>query len=88
MFDNGVMTNDCWCRDETESLLWAADTRLCYLARVGIAIHSYNPLWDYIDVLYFVDISLESTSTFFLNISQCFVQIIIHVLSEDLYLPK
>jgi hypothetical protein len=21
-FGNGVMTNDRWCRDETESLLW------------------------------------------------------------------
>jgi hypothetical protein len=21
-FDNGIMTNDWWCRDETESLLW------------------------------------------------------------------
>jgi hypothetical protein len=22
-FGNGVMTNDRWCRDKTESLLWA-----------------------------------------------------------------
>jgi hypothetical protein len=24
-FDNGIMTNDWWCRDETESLLWCTN---------------------------------------------------------------
>jgi hypothetical protein len=41
-FGNGVMTNDWWCHDKTESLLWAASTRLCCSTRAGIAVYSHN----------------------------------------------
>jgi hypothetical protein len=54
-FGNGVMTNDRWCRDETESLLWV-HTWLSCSARAGIVVNSRDPLRDYTDVLSFVDI--------------------------------
>jgi hypothetical protein len=63
---NGVMTNEWWCRDKTESLLWAADTRLCYSTRADIVVYSHNPLWNYTSVLSFVHTSLESFYVFVL----------------------
>jgi hypothetical protein len=55
VFGNGVMTNDRWCRDETESILWV-HTWLSCSACAGIVVNSRDPLWNYTDVLYFVDI--------------------------------
>jgi hypothetical protein len=71
MFGIGVITNDCWCRDETEILLWAADTRLCYSARAGITVYSRNSLWNYTDVLSFVHTSFEIALCICLNVSRC-----------------
>jgi hypothetical protein len=65
-FGNGVMTNDWWCRDETESLLWV-HTWLSCSARAGITVNSRNPLRDYDDVLSFVDI-LSKWSLHFVSI--------------------
>jgi hypothetical protein len=41
-FGNGVMTNDWWCRDETESLLWCTHgwaTRHALVSRLIVVIH-------------------------------------------------
>jgi hypothetical protein len=40
-FSNGVMTNDWWCRDETESLLWCTHgwaARLALVSRLIVVI--------------------------------------------------
>jgi hypothetical protein len=34
-------------------------TRLCCLAHAGIDVSSHDPLWNYINILSFVDFSLE-----------------------------
>jgi hypothetical protein len=42
MFGNGVMTNDWWCRDETESLLWCTHgwaARHALVSRLIVVIH-------------------------------------------------
>jgi hypothetical protein len=65
-FGNDVMTNDWWCRDETESLLWV-HTWLSCSARAGIAVNSCDPLREYTDVLSFVDI-LSKWSLHFISI--------------------
>jgi hypothetical protein len=33
--------------------------RLCCLAHAGIEVSSHDPLWNYINILSFVDFSLE-----------------------------
>jgi hypothetical protein len=42
-FGNGVMTNDWWCRDETESLMWARThgwaARHALVSRLIVVIH-------------------------------------------------
>jgi hypothetical protein len=42
-FDNGIMANDWWCRDETESLLWARThgwaARHALVSRLMVVIH-------------------------------------------------
>jgi hypothetical protein len=41
-FGNGVMTNDRWCRDETESLLWCTHgwaTRHALVSRLIVVIY-------------------------------------------------
>jgi hypothetical protein len=65
-FDNGIMTNDWWCRDETESPLWV-HTWLSCSARAGITVNGRDPLWDYTDVLSFVDF-LSKWSPHFVSI--------------------
>jgi hypothetical protein len=65
-FGNGIMANDWWCRDKTESLLWV-HTWLSCSAHAGIAVNSHDPLWDYTDVLSFVDI-LSKWSLHFVSI--------------------
>jgi hypothetical protein len=42
VFGNGIMTNDWWCRDETESLLWCTHgwaTRHALVSRLIVVIH-------------------------------------------------
>jgi hypothetical protein len=42
VFGNGVMTNDWWCRDETESLLWCTHgwaARHALVSRLIVVIH-------------------------------------------------
>jgi hypothetical protein len=42
MFGNGIMTNDWWCRDETESLLWCTHgwaARHALVSRLIVVIH-------------------------------------------------
>jgi hypothetical protein len=34
--------------------------RLCCLAHAGIEVFGHDPLWNYINMLYFVDFSLET----------------------------
>ena len=51
MFGNGVMTNDRWCRDETESLLWCTHgwaTRHALVSRLIVVIHYENILMCYL----------------------------------------
>ena len=50
MLCKGVMVNNWQCRDETEGLLWAIATWLCYLARAGIVVASHDPLCNYAGV--------------------------------------
>ena len=35
--------------------------RLCCLARAGIEVSSHDPLWNYINILSFVEFSLETS---------------------------
>jgi hypothetical protein len=52
MFGSGVMTNDRWCRDETESLLWARThgwaTRHALVSRLIVVIHYKTILMCYL----------------------------------------
>jgi hypothetical protein len=50
-FGNGIMTNDWWCRDETESLLWCTHGRAARHARVSwliVVIHYETILMCYL----------------------------------------
>jgi hypothetical protein len=51
MFGNGVMTNDRWCRDETESLLWCTHgwaARHALVSRLIVRIHYETILMCYL----------------------------------------
>jgi hypothetical protein len=51
VFGNGVMTNDRWCRDETESLLWCTHgwaTRHALVSRLIVVIHYETILMCYL----------------------------------------
>jgi hypothetical protein len=51
MFGNGVMTNDRWCRDETESLLWCTHgwaARHALVSRLIVVIHYETILMCYL----------------------------------------
>jgi hypothetical protein len=51
MFGNGVMTNDWWCRDETESLLWCTHgwaARYALVSRLIVVIHYETILMCYL----------------------------------------
>jgi hypothetical protein len=51
MFGNGVMTNDWWCRDETESLLWCTHgsaARYALVSRLIVVIHYKTTLMCYL----------------------------------------
>jgi hypothetical protein len=43
-------------------------TRLCCLAHAGTEVSSHDPLWNYINMLSFVDFSLETSSMLFVEI--------------------
>jgi hypothetical protein len=50
-FDNGIMTNDWWCRDETESLLWCTHgwaARHALVSRLIVVIHYETILMCYL----------------------------------------
>jgi hypothetical protein len=50
-FGNGVMTNDWWCRDETESLLWCTHgwaARHALVSRLIVVIHYETILMCYL----------------------------------------
>jgi hypothetical protein len=55
MFGNGVMMNDLWCRDESKSLLWRA-TLGCASRYDGIEVSGHDPLWNYTDMLFSMDL--------------------------------
>jgi hypothetical protein len=51
VFDNGIMTNDWWCRDETESLLWCTygwAARHALVSRLIVVIHYETILMCYL----------------------------------------
>jgi hypothetical protein len=41
--------------------------RLCCLAHAGIEVFGHDPLWNYIDMLSFVDISIETIAMLFVK---------------------
>jgi hypothetical protein len=50
-FGNGIMTNDWWCRDETESLLWCTHgwaARYALVSRLIVVIHYETILMCYL----------------------------------------
>jgi hypothetical protein len=50
-FGNGIMTNDRWCRDETESLLWCTHgwaARHALVSRLIVVIHYETILMCYL----------------------------------------
>jgi hypothetical protein len=72
-FGNGVMTNDWWCRDETESLLWCTHgwaARHALVSRLIVVIHC-ETIW----CATFCGHSLKVVVAFCLNMSRCSVQI-------------
>jgi hypothetical protein len=82
-FGNGVMTNDRWCRDETESLLWV-HTWLSCSARAGIVVNSRDPLRDYTDVLSFVDIISKWSMHFVSTCRDILSKSIFRILSDPI----
>jgi hypothetical protein len=72
-FSNGVMTNDRWCRDDTESLLWCTHgwvARHALVSRLIVVIH-----YETTDVLSFVDILFKVIAAFCLNMPRYSIQI-------------
>jgi hypothetical protein len=75
MFGNGVMINDLWCRDETESLLWmhtqGCAVRHTLVSRSLAMIHYGTTL-----ICYLPWTSPSKRSLYFyFNLLWCFVQI-------------
>ena len=67
-FGNGVMTNDWWCRDETESLLWCTHGWVARHALVSwliVVIH-----YETILMCYFCGHSLRVVAAFCLDMSR------------------
>jgi hypothetical protein len=56
--------------------------RLSCSARAGIVVNSRDPLWNYADVLSFVDNSLKVIAAFCLNMSRYSVQIYLSYLAK------
>jgi hypothetical protein len=72
-FDNGIMTNDWWCRDEIKSLLWCTHgwaARHALVSRLIVVIHC-ETIW----CATFCGHSLKVVVAFYLNMSRCSVQI-------------
>jgi hypothetical protein len=79
VFGNGVMTNDWWCRDKTESLLWARThgwaARHALVLWLIVVIH-YGTILSVI----FVDILSKCSLHFIPIMSRCPVKIYLHYL--------
>jgi hypothetical protein len=78
MFGNGVMTNDRWCRDETESLLWCTHgwaARHALVSWLIVVIH-----YETILMCYLYEHSLRVIATFCLNMSRYSIQIYLQYL--------
>jgi hypothetical protein len=72
-FGNGVMTNDWWCRDETESLLWCTHgwaARHALVSRLIVVIH-----YETIQCAVFCEHSLRVTVAFYFNMPRYSIQI-------------
>jgi hypothetical protein len=80
-FGNGIMTNDWWCHDETESLLWCTHGRVARHARVSwliVVIHyetilMWCLLWTFSQVI----------TAFCLNMSRYSTQIYLQYLVKS-----
>jgi hypothetical protein len=73
MFGNGIMTNDWWCRDETESLLWCTHgwaARHALVSRLMVVIH-----YETILMCIFCGHSLRVIVAFCLKMLRCSIQI-------------
>ncbi len=46
--------------------------RLCCLAHAGIEVSSHDPLWNYTNILSFVDLFLETISVLFVEVIKQF----------------
>ena len=75
MFGNGVMTNDWWCRDETESLLWCTHgwaARHALVSRLIVVIRYETILTCYLLWIFFQSdrcILSQYVAIFYPNIS-------------------
>jgi hypothetical protein len=72
-FGNGVMTNDWWCRDETESLLWCTHgwaARHALVSLLIVVIHYETILMCYLSWTF-----SQVIATFCLNMSRYSIQI-------------
>jgi hypothetical protein len=91
-FGNGIMTNDWWCRDKTESLLWGAHIRLSCSACAGIAVNSRDSLWELHRYAIFCEHSVKLVTAYCLNMSWYSIQIYLPYLVGchlmDWYLPS
>jgi hypothetical protein len=77
-FGNGVMTNDWWCRDETESLLWCTHgwaARHALVSWLIVVIH-----YETILVCYLLWILSQVITAFCLNMPWYSIQIYLHYL--------
>jgi hypothetical protein len=80
-FGNGIMTNDRWCRDETESLLWCTHgwaARHALVSQLIVVIH-----YETIQCAVFCEHSLRVIAAFCLNMSRYFVQIYLQYLARS-----
>jgi hypothetical protein len=79
VFGNGVMTNDWWCRDENEGLLWARThgwaARHALVSRLIVVIHYKTIL-----ICYLLEHYLKVIVAFYLNMSRYSIQIYLQYL--------
>jgi hypothetical protein len=77
-FGNGVMTNDWWCRDVTESLLWCTHgwaARHALVSWLIVVIHC-----ETIPMCYLLEHSLRMVAAFCLDMSRYSIQIYLQYL--------
>jgi hypothetical protein len=83
-FGNGAMTDDWWCRDETESLLWCTHgwaTRHAQVSRLIIVVHYENILMCYLLWIFSQSdrcILSQHAAIFYPNLSSVSCQILSH----------